>query len=120
SQPKLVGCQVRENIMACRRKRKISIDTTTYDHILDVKELEKDNKFIRAAMLKIRYADVIFKSQQQVLGKAFDGTEMKKKTKLWKKQLREAKAKSQRQSDREAARIAIENIKRTVDFDDGM
>lgn len=88
----------------------------------DVKTLEKDNKIIRAAMLKIRYADVIFKSQQQLLGKAFDKKEMKKKVELWKAQLQEEKAKSHRQRDidrdRERARIAIASIKRTVEFDD--
>ncbi|KAK4339499.1 hypothetical protein RND71_040961 [Anisodus tanguticus] len=49
--------------MSCGRKRKIST----------VKELEKDNRILRAAMLKKRFADMIIKSQQQVLGKAFDG-----------------------------------------------
>lgn len=68
----------------------------------------------------LRYANVILKSQQNVLGKVFNEKEMKKKTKLWEKQLREEKAKSQRQRDREAARIAIESIIRTVDFDDDM
>ncbi|KAJ8573014.1 hypothetical protein K7X08_009525 [Anisodus acutangulus] len=108
SQPQLLGS---EN-MACCRKRKISTD----DHILiDVKELEKDNKILRAAMLKERYANVIIKSQQQILGEAFNGEDKKKKVKLWEKQLQ---AKSQRQKDREAAQIAIASIKRTVDFED--
>ncbi|KAH0714918.1 hypothetical protein KY284_007823 [Solanum tuberosum] len=47
-------------------------------------------------------SDVIIKSQQQILGEAFDGKE---------------KAKS-RERDREAARIAIASIKRTVNFDE--
>ncbi|KAH0679607.1 hypothetical protein KY285_011843 [Solanum tuberosum] len=47
--------------------------------------------------------DMILKSQEQILGEAFDGKE---------------KAKS-RERDREAARIAISSIKRTVNFDDG-
>ncbi|KAH0677137.1 hypothetical protein KY290_009528 [Solanum tuberosum] len=54
-------------------------------------------------MLKKDDVDVIIKSQQQILGEAFDGKE---------------KAKS-RERDREAARIAIASIKRTVNFDDG-
>ncbi|KAG5576098.1 hypothetical protein H5410_056232 [Solanum commersonii] len=53
-------------------------------------------------MLKKDDADVIIKSQQQILGEAFDGKE---------------KAKS-RKRDREAARVAIASIKRTVNFDD--
>ncbi|KAH0674158.1 hypothetical protein KY284_025245 [Solanum tuberosum] len=53
-------------------------------------------------MLKKDDVDVIIKSQQQILGEAFDGKE---------------KAKS-RERDREAARIAIASIKRTVNFDD--
>ncbi|OIT29768.1 hypothetical protein A4A49_51973 [Nicotiana attenuata] len=115
SQQKEFG-QVREKV-ACHKKRKIS--DTSYD-IIDVKELEKTNKELRATTLKKRYASVILKSQQQVFGKVFNEKEMKKKTELWEKQLREKKAKSQRQRDREAARIAIESIKRTVDFDDDM
>ncbi|KAH0776366.1 hypothetical protein KY290_007777 [Solanum tuberosum] len=54
-------------------------------------------------MLKMDDVDVIIKSQQQILGEAFDGKE---------------KAKS-RERDREAARIVIASIKRTVNFDDG-
>ncbi|KAH0693292.1 hypothetical protein KY290_022066 [Solanum tuberosum] len=54
-------------------------------------------------MLKKDDVDVIIKSQQQILGEAFDGKE---------------KAKS-RERDREVARIAIASIKRTVNFDDG-
>ncbi|TMW90871.1 hypothetical protein EJD97_015103, partial [Solanum chilense] len=46
--------------------------------------------------------DMIMKSQEEIFGEAFDGNE---------------KAKS-REGDREAARIAIEGIKRTVYFDD--
>ncbi|KAK4379058.1 hypothetical protein RND71_000920 [Anisodus tanguticus] len=117
SQPKVVGS---EN-MACGKKRKISMVTNYDRHIIDINELEKDNKILRAAMLKKRFADMIIKSQQQVLGKAFDGEKMKKKkTELWEKQLQEEKAKSQRERDREAARIAIATIKRTVVFDDGL
>jgi len=63
----------------------------------------EDNKILRTAMLKKDDVDVIIKSQQQILGEAFDGKE---------------KAKS-RERDREAARIAIASIKRTVNFDDG-
>ncbi|KAK4379095.1 hypothetical protein RND71_000957 [Anisodus tanguticus] len=85
-----------ENMTACNRKRKIPTD----DHhiLIDVKELEKDNKILRAAMLKKRYANVIIKSQQQILGEAFDGEEMKKKAMLWEKQLQEEKAKHQKNS----------------------
>ncbi|WMV10259.1 hypothetical protein MTR67_003644 [Solanum verrucosum] len=71
-------------------------------------------------MLKKRYANVILKSQQQVLGKAFDGEKMKKKAKLCEKQLQEEKPKSQLERDRKAARIAIESIHRTVHFDDAL
>ncbi|KAG5600159.1 hypothetical protein H5410_031529 [Solanum commersonii] len=78
-----------------------------YNHIIDVKTLEKDNKIILAAMLKIRYANLIFKSQQQILGKAIDKKEMKKKVELWEAQLQEEKAKSHRERVREEARIAI-------------
>ncbi|KAK4739048.1 hypothetical protein R3W88_002745 [Solanum pinnatisectum] len=59
----------------------------------DVEKLEKDNKILRAAMLKKRYANVIMKSQKQVLGKAFDEKKMKKKAALWEKQLQEEKVK---------------------------
>ncbi|KAJ8572981.1 hypothetical protein K7X08_009492 [Anisodus acutangulus] len=118
SQPKVVGS---EN-MACGKKRKISMVTNYDSHIIDINELEKDNKILRAAMLKKRFADMIIKSQQQVLGKTFDGEKMKKKkkTELWEKQLQEEEAESQRERDREAARIAIASIKRTVVFDDGL
>ncbi|WMV11717.1 hypothetical protein MTR67_005102 [Solanum verrucosum] len=70
-------------------------------------------------MLKKRYANVIMKSQKQVLGKAFDEKKMKKKTALWEKQLQEEKVKS-REKDREAARITIASVKRTVNFGDGL
>ncbi|KAK4718711.1 hypothetical protein R3W88_017049 [Solanum pinnatisectum] len=83
------------------------------NHVNDVQTFEKDNKIIRAAMLKIQYADVIFKSQQQILGEAFDEKEMKKQVELWKAQLQEEKVK-------EAARIAIASIKRTIEFDDAI
>ncbi|KAK4379092.1 hypothetical protein RND71_000954 [Anisodus tanguticus] len=45
---------------------------------------------------------------------------MKKKVEVWEKQLQEEKARLQRQRDRDAARITIANIKRTVDLDDGL
>ena len=54
------------------------------------KDMEKYNKNLRAAMLKKRYANVILKCQQQVLGKAFDGEKMKN-TKMREKQLHEQK-----------------------------
>ncbi|KAH0725784.1 hypothetical protein KY284_001649 [Solanum tuberosum] len=74
-----------------------------------------------AAMLKKRYANVILKSQQQILGKAFNGEKMmKKKAKLCEKQLQEEKPKSQLERDRKVARIAIESIKRTVHLDDAL
>ncbi|KAK6803521.1 hypothetical protein RDI58_001305 [Solanum bulbocastanum] len=82
--------------------------------------MEKDNKNLWAAMLKKRYANVILKSQQEVLGKAFNGEKMKKKAKLCEKQLQEEKPKSQLERDRKAARIAIESFKRTVHFDDAL
>ncbi|TMW84978.1 hypothetical protein EJD97_024034, partial [Solanum chilense] len=78
-----------------------------------------DNKILRAAMLKKRYANVIMKSQKQVLGKAFDEKKMKKKASLWEKQLHEEKVKL-REREREAARIATASIKRTVNFGDGL
>ncbi|KAH0633612.1 hypothetical protein KY284_036398 [Solanum tuberosum] len=87
--------------------------------MLDIDTLEKDNKILRAAMLKKRYANVIMKSQKQVLGKAFSEKKMKKKAALWEKQLEEEKVKL-REKDREAARIAIASIKRTVYFGDGL
>ncbi|WMV09375.1 hypothetical protein MTR67_002760 [Solanum verrucosum] len=71
-------------------------------------------------MLKKRYANLIFKSQQQILGEASDGEKMKKKAKLCEKQLEEDKSNSQLKRDRKEARIAIESIKRTVHFDDGL
>nr|XP_009765616.1 PREDICTED: transcription factor GTE11-like isoform X1 [Nicotiana sylvestris] len=109
--------QVTGNNMACGgRKRKISI--TTFDA---KKELEKDdNKKLRAAMLKQRYADMILKSQQQVVGKELEEKEISMKKNLWEKQFQEAIAKSQRKRERMAARFAIENIRRTVDFDDNL
>ncbi|KAG5632107.1 hypothetical protein H5410_003824 [Solanum commersonii] len=79
--------------------------------------MEKDNKNLRAAMLKKRYANVILKSQQ-VLGKAFNGEKMKKKAKFCEKQSQEQKPYSQLERDRKAARIAIDA--RTVHFDDGL
>ncbi|TMX02213.1 hypothetical protein EJD97_022347 [Solanum chilense] len=82
--------------------------------------MEKDNKNFRASMLKKRYANVILKSQQEILGKAFYGEKMKKKAKLCGKQLQEEKPKSQLERDRKASRIAIESIKRTVHFDDAL
>ena len=53
-------------------------------------------------MLKKDNVDVIMKSQQQILGEAFDGKD-KAKSRGW---------------DREATRITIANIKKTVNFDD--
>ncbi|MCD7456378.1 hypothetical protein HAX54_031458 [Datura stramonium] len=111
-QPKLLG---QENMVgACNRKRKVSTDTT-----YDLNDLEKvDNKILRTAILKKRYATMILKSQQ-VLGIVFDEKDMKRKADLLEKQLLEEKAKS-RLREREAARIAIASIKRTVDFNDGL
>ncbi|KAK4731800.1 hypothetical protein R3W88_024788 [Solanum pinnatisectum] len=87
--------------------------------MLDIDTLEKDNKILRTAMLKKRYANVIMKSQKQVLGKAFNEKNMKKKVASWEKQLQEEKVKL-RENDREAAGIAIASIKRTVNFGDGL
>ncbi|KAG5626391.1 hypothetical protein H5410_011609 [Solanum commersonii] len=58
--------------------------------IRDVETLEKDNKILRATMLKKRYANL-----------------QEEKVKL-------------RERDREAARIAIASVKRTVNFGDGL
>ncbi|KAG5600160.1 hypothetical protein H5410_031530 [Solanum commersonii] len=67
------------------------------NHLNDVKTFEKENKIIRTAMLKIQYADA---------------------------QLQEEKANSHqegnRDRDREAVRIAIASIKRTIEFDDAI
>ncbi|KAG5626343.1 hypothetical protein H5410_011561 [Solanum commersonii] len=85
--------------------------------------LEKSQQqLLRVAMLKQRYAHIIVKSQQQVLGDAYDEEEMKKKAALWDKQLQEQKdnSKRKRDEDRKAARIAIESIKRTVSFGDDL
>ncbi|KAH0726708.1 hypothetical protein KY284_002573 [Solanum tuberosum] len=90
------------------------------DLTIDVNTLEKDNKVLRAALLKKRYANVIFKSQQQVLGEAFDEKEMKKKAESWEKQVQEEKSNSKWERDRKKARMAIESIKRTVNFDDAL
>lgn len=87
--------------------------------MLDIDTFEKDNKILRAVMLKKRYANVIMKSQKQVLGKAFDEKKMKKKASLWEKQLQEEKVKL-REREREVARIAIASMKRTVNFGDGL
>ncbi|KAG5626371.1 hypothetical protein H5410_011589 [Solanum commersonii] len=87
------------------------------------KMLEKSQQqLLRVAMLKQRYAHIIVKSQQQVLGDAYDEEEMKKKAALWDKQLQEQKdnSKRKRDEDRKAARIAIESIKRTVSFGDDL
>ncbi|KAK6792267.1 hypothetical protein RDI58_011348 [Solanum bulbocastanum] len=69
----------------------------------------------------------IMGAPQQILGKAFDGEEMKKKTKkkvtFCEEQLRylqEEKAKSKLKKDREAARIAIASMKRMVNFGDAI
>ncbi|KAK6803520.1 hypothetical protein RDI58_001304 [Solanum bulbocastanum] len=83
-------------------------------------DMEKDNKDLRVAMLKKRYAILILKSQQEVLVEASDGENMKKKAKLCDEQLEEDKSNSQLERDRKAARIAIESIKRTVNFDDAL
>ncbi|KAK4376854.1 hypothetical protein RND71_003150 [Anisodus tanguticus] len=108
--------------MACCRKRKIFQVSDSCD--LEVTVMEKDNKQTRAAMLNKRFANVIFKSEQQLLlGNEFEEQQIKKKKE---NQLREENLKvelmksTQRQREREAARIAIERIKRTVDFDDSL
>ncbi|WMV10262.1 hypothetical protein MTR67_003647 [Solanum verrucosum] len=61
--------------------------------------------------------DAFHGKEQEVLGE--NGEERKKKAKLWEKQLQEDNINLQRERDRKAARIAIESIKRTVDFDNG-
>ncbi|KAG5628111.1 hypothetical protein H5410_013329 [Solanum commersonii] len=48
-----------------------------------------------------------------------NGEERKKKAKLWEKKLQEDNINLQRERDRKTARIAIESIKRTLDFDNG-
>ena len=82
--------------------------------------MEKDDKDLRAAMLKKHYADLILKSQQEVLRKASNEEKMKKKAKLCEEQLEKDISNSQLERDRKAARIAIESIKRTVHFDDAL
>ncbi|KAK4739084.1 hypothetical protein R3W88_002781 [Solanum pinnatisectum] len=103
-------------------KKRKSLDATddNNDLTIDVSTLEKDNKVLRAAMLKKRYAKVIFKSQQQVLGEAFDEEEMKKRAESWEKQVQEEKPNSKRERNRKKAWIAIESIKRTVNFGDDL
>lgn len=87
----------------------------------DIKTLEKHNKIIRAAILKIRFADLIFKFEQQILGIAFDEEEMKKKVELWNLQLQEEKVLQRKREIarlREEARNATTSMKRTVEFND--
>ncbi|XP_060215736.1 uncharacterized protein LOC132642681 [Lycium barbarum] len=118
SQPKFAV----ETKMACCRKRKVS-QVTDFRHDLDVTVFEKDHKQIRPAMLKKRFANVIFKSEQQLLlgNHEFDELQIKKKKE---NQLREEKVKvkllkTQRQREREGA--ARNNaIERWVDFDDNL
>lgn len=81
-----------------------------------------DDKVLREAKLKQRYCNMIVKSQKQILGDSYDEEEMEKKVRSWERELREdkeEKAKS-REKDREAARIAIASMKRTVYFDDAL
>ncbi|OIS96020.1 hypothetical protein A4A49_58523 [Nicotiana attenuata] len=101
--------------MACCRKRNIS-QVSDFDDML----LEKDEKQLRAMMLKNRFANIIFKSEQQLLGKDFDEQLLMKQKVQLREEIKKAELKKQRQREREAARIAIESIKRTVNFDDGL
>ncbi|KAK6780395.1 hypothetical protein RDI58_022579 [Solanum bulbocastanum] len=50
--------------------------------MLNIDTLEKDDKILRAAMLKKRYANVIMKSQKQVLGKVFDEKKYEEKGRI--------------------------------------
>ncbi|WMV11762.1 hypothetical protein MTR67_005147 [Solanum verrucosum] len=84
--------------------------------------MELDDKILREAKLKQRYSKMIIKSQKQILGEAYDQEEMDKKVCSWEKELREDKEKKakSRKKVREAARIAIASMKRTVHFDDAL
>ncbi|GAB4827105.1 hypothetical protein Ancab_033992 [Ancistrocladus abbreviatus] len=88
------------------------------------------NKALRAAMLKRRFADTILKAQQKTLldpgDKVATVKKQQEKESLERKQ-REEKARieaqikasrMQRQREREAARIALEKMEKSVDIDD--
>ncbi|KAK4739106.1 hypothetical protein R3W88_002803 [Solanum pinnatisectum] len=45
---------------------------------------------------------------------------MKKKAESWEKQVQEEKSNSKRERDRKKARMAIESIKKTVNFGDAL
>ncbi|KAJ9690847.1 hypothetical protein PVL29_013144 [Vitis rotundifolia] len=101
-------------------------------------------KALRAAMLKSRFADTILKAQQKTLldhGNKADRVKMQqKKERLEKKQLEEkgrleaqvraaeaasrmkaeTESKLQREKEREAARIALQKMARTVEFDNNV
>lgn len=101
-------------------------------------------KALRAAMLKSRFADTILKAQQKTLldhGNKADRVKMQqKKERLEKKQLEEkgrleaqvraaeaasrmkaeTESKLQREKEREAARIALQKMARTVEFENNV
>lgn len=101
-------------------------------------------KALRAAMLKSRFADTILKAQQKTLldhGNKADQVKMQqKKERLEKKQLEEkgrleaqvraaeaasrmkaeTESKLQREKEREAARIALQKMARTVEFENNV
>ncbi|XP_059596051.1 transcription factor GTE9 isoform X9 [Vitis vinifera] len=101
-------------------------------------------KALRAAMLKSRFADTILKAQQKTLldhGNKADRVKMQqKKERLEKKQLEEkgrleaqvraaeaasrmkaeTESKLQREKEREAARVALQKMARTVEFENNV
>ncbi|XP_060212134.1 uncharacterized protein LOC132639721 [Lycium barbarum] len=102
--------------MACCRKRKIS-QVSNSGHDLNVTMSEKDNQQIRAAMLKKRFANAIFKSEQQQL--LLGNHEFDEQHQLREEKVKVKLLKTQRQREREgAARNNV--IERWVDFDDNL
>ncbi|KAH1064602.1 hypothetical protein J1N35_029589 [Gossypium stocksii] len=82
-------------------------------------------KALRAAMLKCRFADTIFKAQQKMKGDGADADprKLKQEKERFERRLvdeksvleaRSLKLKRQRERDRKAARIALQNMKNTA------
>ncbi|RZS19084.1 hypothetical protein BHM03_00051432 [Ensete ventricosum] len=82
------------------------------------------SKALRAAMLKSRFADTILKAQQQSLGVKIDPAKLQREREKLEKRQQEAaeiaakmKAEAELTRQREAARLALQKMEKTVEID---
>ncbi|WOL10419.1 transcription factor GTE9-like [Canna indica] len=122
----------------CQFSHSNDISQTSSSEILPCDVQLSPSKALRAAMLRSRFADTILKAQHRSLGEKVDPAKLQREREKLEKKQQEEKArieaqvkaaeiaakmkaedelKIQREKEREAARLALQKMKKTVEID---